>query len=44
MYSLIPSIGEVIQIGVRIGFMVELTSVTTNMIIMIITVTGPTIR
>ena len=34
----------VIQIGVRIGTVVELTSVTINMIIMIITITGPTIR
>ena len=42
--SLIPSLGEVIQIGVRIGPVVELTSVTTNIMIMIITITGSTIR
>ena len=39
--NLIPSIGEVILIGVKIGTMVELTNVT---IIMIIKITGLTIR
>ena len=41
MQSLIPSIGEVILIGVRIGTVVELTNMT---IVMIIIITGPTIR
>ena len=40
MQNLIPSIGGIIQIGVRIGTAVELTNVT---IIMIIINTGPTI-
>ena len=38
--SLIPSIGEVILIGVKIGILVAVTSVT----IIIRTITGPTIR
>ena len=40
MQNLIPSIGEVIRIGVRIGIVVELTTVTIIMTI----ITGPTIR
>ena len=41
MHSLIPSIREIILIGVKKGIVVELTNVT---IIMIIIITGPTIR
>ena len=41
MQNFIPNIGEIIQIEVKIGTVVELTNVT---IIMIITITGPTIR
>ena len=40
MQNLIPSIGEVIRIGVRIGIVVELTTVTIIMTI----IKGPTIR
>ena len=38
--NLIPSIGEVIHIGIRIGILVPVTSVT----IIMTTITGPTIR
>ena len=41
MQSLIPSIREVILIGVKIEVLVELTNVT---IVLIIKITGPTIR
>ena len=41
MRNLIPSIGEIILIGVKIGTVVELTNMT---IVMIIIITGPTIR
>ena len=41
MHSLISGIREIIQIGVKIGMVVELTNVT---IIMMIIITGPTIR
>ena len=41
MQNLIPSIGEIIQIGVKMGIVDVLTNVT---IIMIIIITGPTIR
>ena len=39
--NLIPSTGEVIHIGIRIEVLVELTNVT---IILMIIITGPTIR
>ena len=41
MQNLIPSIGEIIQNGVRIGTVVQLTNMT---IVMIIMITRPTIR
>ena len=41
MRSLIPSIGEITHIGVRIGTVVELTNM---IIVMIVIITGPTIR
>ena len=41
MHSLIPSIREIILIGVKIGIVVEMTNVT---IIMIMIITGTTIR
>ena len=44
MQRLIPSIGEIIQIGVKVGTVVEFSSVTINIIIMIITITGSTIK
>ena len=44
MHSLIPSIREIIIIGVKIGSVVELTNVTIIIIVIMIIITGPTIR
>ena len=44
MQNLIPSTGEIIQIGVRIGTVVELTSVKIIIIVIMTIIAGPTIR
>ena len=44
MPNLIPSIGEITKIGVRIEILVELTNVTIIIIVIMTIITGPTIR